>query len=74
MSTALFGSAAVFGSATSGKIQGKTGQGVSAADLLPATTAGGDFQGKTGQGASAADFISQGHQYEKEAEAHGGST
>ncbi len=45
---ALFGLTAVFGSTTGGKPQGKTGQGVSAADFLPATTAGGNFQGKTG--------------------------
>jgi hypothetical protein len=35
--TALLGSAALFGPATSGKIKGKTGQGVSAADLSLAT-------------------------------------
>ena len=43
VSMALFGSMAVVGSTTGGKPQGKTGQGISAADFLPATTAGGDF-------------------------------
>ena len=71
VSKALFGLTAVFGSTTGGKTQGKTGQGISAADFLPATTAGANFQGKTGQGVSAADFFPQGHQYKKEAEAHG---
>ena len=37
-------------------------------------SAGGDFQGKTGQSVSAAKIFPQGHQYEKEAEAHGVST
>ncbi len=74
MLTALFGSKAVFGSTTGGKPQGKTRQGVSAADFLPVTTAGGNFQGKTGQGGSAANFFPQGHQDEKEAEARGVST
>ena len=48
VSTALFGLSAVF-ELTGSKTQGKTGQGVSAANFLPATTAGGKFQGKTGQ-------------------------
>jgi hypothetical protein len=74
VSTALFGLTAVFGSTTGGKTQGKMGQGVSAAYFFLATTAGGNFQGKTGQGVSAAEFFPQGHQYEKEAEAHGVST
>jgi hypothetical protein len=38
------------------------------------TTAEGNLQGGTGQGVSAADFFPLGHQYKKEAEAHGGST
>ena len=43
-------------------------------------TTGGKNQGKTGQGRSAADFspgtaaVPRGHQFEKEAEAHGDST
>ena len=56
---ALFGSMAVFGLITGVKTQGKTGQGVSAADFLPATTTGANFQGKTGQGVSAANFFPQ---------------
>ncbi len=74
MSMAVFGSTVVFGSTTGGKILGKTGQGVSAADFLLAATAGGKFQGTTGQGVSAAVFFFPGHQYKKEAEAHGVST
>ena len=42
----LFGLTAVFGSTTGGNPQGKTGQGISAAEFLPATTAGGIFRGK----------------------------
>ncbi len=37
VSTALFGSAALFGPTTGGKNKGKTGQGVSAANFLLAT-------------------------------------
>jgi hypothetical protein len=73
VSTALFGSSAVL-ELTGGKTQGKTGQGVSAANFLPMTTAGGKFQGKTRQSVCAANFFPQGHQYKKEAEAHGVST
>jgi hypothetical protein len=56
VSTALFGLSAVL-ELTGGKTQGKTGQGVSAADFLRATTARGECQGKTGQSESAADFF-----------------
>ncbi len=41
--TALFGLTAVFGSTAGGKTQGKTRQGVSAADFLPTTTTRGNF-------------------------------
>jgi hypothetical protein len=37
VSTALFGSVALFGPTVGGKNKGKTGHGVSAADFLPAT-------------------------------------
>ena len=75
VSTSLFGSTAVFGLMTGRKPQGKTGQGVSAADFFPVTTAGGTFQGITGQGVSAAIFFfPQGHQDKKEAKAHGVSS
>ena len=57
VSAALLGLTAMFGSTTRGKPQGKTRQGVSAADFLPATTPGGIFLGKTGQGVSAANFF-----------------
>ena len=55
VSMALFGSTEVFGSTTGGKNQGKTRQGGSAADFIPGTAAG----------------VPRGHQFEKEAEAHG---
>jgi hypothetical protein len=55
VSTALFGSTEVFGSTTGGKKQGKTGQGGSAANFFPGTAGG----------------VPRGHQFEKEAEAHG---
>jgi len=70
----LFDLTAVFGSAAVGKTQGRTGQGVSAAIFLPATTVEWNLQGGTGQGVSTANFFPQGHRYKKEAEAHGGST
>ncbi len=66
----MFDPTAVFGSAASGKTQGRTGQGASAANFLPATTAEGNLQGGTGQGISAADFFSQGRQNDEEAVAH----
>ena len=55
VSTALFGSTEVFGSTTGGKNQKKTRQGRSAANFFLRTAAG----------------VPRGHQFEKEAEAHG---
>ncbi len=57
VSAALFDSTAVFGSTTGSKNQGKTGQGGSAADFCRGTAAG----------------VPREYQFEKEAEAHGGS-
>ena len=57
MSAALFDSSALFGPTTGSKNQGKTGQGGSAADFCRGTAVGAPRE----------------HQFEKEAEAHGGS-
>jgi hypothetical protein len=74
VSTALFGSTEVFGSTTSVKTQGKTGQSGSAANFLSGTAAGGHYKGGTGQGVSAANFSPWEHQFGKEAKTHGVST
>jgi hypothetical protein len=63
VSTALFGSTAVFGPTTGGKTQGKTGQGVSAAGVLPQ-----EHQCK--KEARAHGVLTQRRQNDKEAGAH----
>ena len=57
-----------------GQNPGKNRTGHKRCQFFTGDNCGGGFQGQTGQGISDAVFFPQGHQYEKEAGAHGVST